>query len=539
MLLICILVVVCVLGCIEIDAFPHRSTVSSTTRRKKLIDPTHPTTVKDTFTIVTMTGDKDNTVQDATSAGIDRQTIAGKKGHVSARGASNLALPMAYLADFFTCLDDMCHPQDNPQGHIPVCVAENKLVTDLLQARLATDRTVQAGYGDDVEVYSYGSPLGLQVMKEAVAKILQERFLLEPLSPSTTKDSATNDSQQSTSVISPDHIAIGAGAINLLNNLFFALGNSGDAVLIPAPYYAAFDNDLRAYAGCVAVPVTCQDPTKGPTTADLDAAKVHAESTLGLKVRFLLLTHPHNPLGVVYEPHVMKDSIAWARSHSMDTVVDEIYALSVFDTSDTAPTFESILKLFQNDLGNDVHLVWGLSKDFGASGFRIGVVYTQNELLMESLGNLITFAWVSHPMQRMMADLLQDDTFCDSFLQESSRRLQQSYTICTDVFQVYNIPHVPAQAGMFVYLDLSDIIQTTEEEATVSKLFMTRARMVLTPGTTQHDPKPGMFRICYAYVSPDVLRLGMERFRKVVTTIRENGGLGDWIEDDSHWQGIL
>ena len=463
-----------------------------------------------------------------TSSGLDRQTKEGTKGYVSARGASNLALPMAYLADFFACLGDMCHPQDNPQGYIPVAVAENKLVTDLLQARLATAQTAQAGYSEDVEVYSYGSPLGLDVMKQAVAKIFQERFLLEPSPP---KDSSL--------VVSPDHIAIGAGAICILNNLFFALGNTGDAVLVPAPYYAAFDNDLRAYAGCVTVPVECKDPTRGPTPTELEAAKVHAESELGLNVRFLLLTHPHNPLGVVYKSHVMVDSIAWARSHSMDTVVDEIYALSVFATSEDVPQFESILKLYQNNLGNDVHLVWGLSKDFGASGFRIGALYTQNELLMESLGNLITFSWVSHPMQRMMADLLQDDAFCDSFLKESSRRLQASFNICADVFEECNVPYVTAQAGMFVYFDLSDIIHTVDEEATVSKLFMTRARMVLTPGNTQHDPKPGMFRICYAYVSPDVLRIGMERFRKVVTAIRQRGGLGEGIEEDSDWQDIL
>jgi len=310
--------------------------------------------------------------------------------------------------------------------------------------------------------------------------------------------------------------------------------------LIPAPYYAAFDNDLRAYAGCVAVPVQCQDATRGPTPDDLERAKIHAETTLGLHVRFLLLTHPHNPLGVVYTPQVMRDAIMWSRSHQLDSVVDEIYALSVFDTTDSVPTFESVLKLYQNDLGNDLHLVWGMSKDFAASGFRIGFAYTQNELLLEALGNLNGFAWVSHPMQRMMADLLQDETFCDSFLNESRQRLQKSYNICTSVFEDCKIPYVKAQAGMFVYLDLSDICKTVEDEALLSKIFMTRARMVVTPGTTQHDPNPGRFRICYAYVSPEVLKIGMERFKEVVTIIRKEGSLnGDWVEDDSKWKGIL
>ena len=482
---------------------------------------------------------------DSTST-IDRQTVAGKRGHVSTRGASNLALPMPYLADFFTCLSDICHPIDNPQGHIPLAVAENKLATDLLQGRLSTIVTAQAGFGhSSMDVYSYGSPLGLDVMREATAKFFQERFLQEPSPP------AEGDPL----MIKPEHIAIGAGAICMLSNIVYALGNTGDAVLIPAPYYAAFDNDLRVYAKCVTIPVICKDPIKGPTPEDLQAAKVDAETKRGLNVRFLLLTNPHNPLGVIYEPQVMKDCITWARSHSMETIVDEIYALSVFDQSSSSSTpkkFESVLKLYQNDLGSndDVHMIWGLSKDFGASGFRVGIVYTQNELLMESLSNLITFSWVSHPIQRMMADLLNDTSFCDKFLLESNLRLKNSYNICTTTFKECDIPFVPAQAGMFVYIDLSEFVKTVDEEMALNKLFMEKARMVFTPGTTQHDPKVGMYRICYAYVSPDILLIGMERFKKVINIVREylhteqdndKGLFGDkkWIEDESYWKGIL
>jgi 1-aminocyclopropane-1-carboxylate synthase len=46
------------------------------------------------------------------------------------------------------------------------------------------------------------------------------------------------------------------------------------------------------------------------------------------------------------------------------------------------------------------------------------------------------------------------------------------------------------------------------------------ARVVLTPGGTQHDPKPGMFRICYAWVSVEVLQIAMERLSRLVAKIR-------------------
>lgn len=48
----------------------------------------------------------------------------------------------------------------------------------------------------------------------------------------------------------------------------------------------------------------------------------------GFRVKFVLLTNPNNPLGVIYHPDVIRGTIRWARKRSMHTIVDEIYALS-------------------------------------------------------------------------------------------------------------------------------------------------------------------------------------------------------------------
>ena len=46
-------------------------------------------------------------------------------------------------------------------------------------------------------------------------------------------------------MVDPEHLTLSAGAGAILDNLFFMLGNPGDGVLIPAPYYPAFDIDLQ------------------------------------------------------------------------------------------------------------------------------------------------------------------------------------------------------------------------------------------------------------------------------------------------------
>ena len=150
-------------------------------------------------------------------------------------------------------------------------------------------------------------------------------------------------------LIQPNHVAFGSGASSLLSHLAQSLAEEGDAVLIPAPYYAAFDGDLRMNAGCIAVPVHSKDdPSTGPTVEDLEQAATWAEDK-GLKVAILLITNPNNPLGTIYPPGMMKSSIEWARSRKMHTIVDEIYALSTHDGQ-----FQSILRTLNNDLQHDV-----------------------------------------------------------------------------------------------------------------------------------------------------------------------------------------
>jgi aspartate/methionine/tyrosine aminotransferase len=100
------------------------------------------------------------------------------------------------------------------------------------------------------------------------------------------------------------------------------------------------------------------------------------------------------------------------------------------------------------------------------------------------------------------------------------------------------LPFVPAEAGMFVYVDFSAILpqKTKEWEAKLSQLLIDHARLILTPGDSMREPMPGMFRICYAWVSPDVLTIGMERLSRIVAKIRKM----DWHDlNENTLSGVL
>jgi 1-aminocyclopropane-1-carboxylate synthase len=122
----------------------------------------------------------------------------------------------------------------------------------------------------------------------------------------------------------------------------------------------------------------------------------------------------------------------------------------------------------------------------------------------------------------VVAELLTDDEFVDSYLDISRDRLRECYHICICKLEEMVLPFIPAEAGMFVYVDFSSLLpqKTMEWEGKLSQLIMDHARMVLTPGESQRDRSPGMFRICYAWNSPQVLEIGMERLSRLVGKIR-------------------
>jgi len=362
---------------------------------------------------------------------------------IGSRGIGALTSPIPYLNNFMAALQDPCDPDGNRNGFIALCVAENKLITDLLAQRLMHSGTSSEAFSDS-HVYCYSSFLGLPVAREAVAYFLARRFLY-PNQLDLTPEAALK-------AISPLHVGLGSGAAALLNYLFFILGEVGDVCLIPAPYYSAFDNDMSVVAGCKPFAVQLANPTLGPTEQDLQAAYADARSK-GLRVKFLLLTNPNNPCAVIYRADVIRNSVTWARKHKLKIIVDEIYALSTHKKDNHG--FESVISILDNNLGDDVFMIWALSKDFGSSGFRVGTIYSQNAQFMNALSNLSIFSGVSHPIQMITAEMLTDDHFVDAFLDEARVRLVYSYRLCVTKLEEMVLPYIPAEAGLFVYVDFS------------------------------------------------------------------------------------
>jgi aspartate/methionine/tyrosine aminotransferase len=454
---------------------------------------------------------------------VDSVLEEGVVSTLSSRGSESKRPLHRHLTSYNEALRNPCHAVNNPEGWVALCMAENKLAQNFLGDRCS--RLTENLFIDRLEeCFNYASFQGLPAVREGVAQFLEHFFW--------RKDAEATAVLNNEDIIHPNHICLAAGASAILVHLFWALAEANDAVLIPAPYYATFEYKMGAISKCIPVPVYMKDCTQGPTVEELQAAFSDAEQK-GFTVKILLITNPNNPLGVIYSSDVILNAINWARSQMVHTVVDEIYALSLHYPN-SGHRFVSVIQLLNNSLGNDVHFVWGLSKDFGCSGFRVGVLYSQNKWLLQSMSNLKTFPSVSQPMQLLTLGLLQDTAFVTDYLEYSRRCIVQNKAICTSKLQQLGIPYVDANAGIFLYVDFSSLLSSqqdnavTDFESKLGTLMEKMIRVVMTPGSCQRDCRPGWFRICYAFVNPEVLGIAMERIEYFLLRLRASA---DWSSD--------
>ncbi len=388
-----------------------------------------------------------------------------------------------YLGEHFARTDAGWHPEQNPDGYVGMCIAENKLMLDLLLPRLADCGIPPA------HTLGYDAMIGNVDFRARLGEFMGARFLGRAMPP--------------------QHVAVLAGAGTVLETLFYVLGDPGDAVLVPTPSYAGFwaDIEARDSLNIITVDGSSEDDFQLTTDA-LDAALAAADRP----VRALLFTTPSNPLGRVYSAAEVAEVLEWAERHELHVVFDEIYALSVFGE---AP-FVSAASL-RPSLGERTHIVWAFSKDLAASGLRCGVLVSENEAVLRAVDAIAYWGCVSGHTQWMLHNLIADEVWMDHYLAELRRRLGGAYRRVAAALDAHGIPHVAAEAGIFVLCDVRGLMadDTWEAEAALWRRLLDVGNVNLTPGAACRIAEPGFLRLCYAAGPTDAVVAGIERIGRI------------------------
>ncbi|XP_057762365.1 1-aminocyclopropane-1-carboxylate synthase 7-like [Arachis stenosperma] len=393
----------------------------------------------------------------------------------------------------------------NPSGVIQMGLAENQVSFDLLEKYLEehkeTKGALETNFKENALFQDYH---GLKSFRSAMASFMGEI-------------------RGNRAKFDPDRIVLTAGATAANELLTFILANPGDALLVPTPYYPGFDRDLRWRTGVNIVPIHCDSSNNFQITEQaLESAYKDAES-MSYRVRGILITNPSNPLGITIQRSVLELLLNFVTKKNIHLVSDEIYSGSVFSSSEFVSVAEVLESRNYKNSAERVHIVYSLSKDLGLPGFRVGTIYSYNDRVVTTARRMSSFTLISSQTQNLLASMLSNKSFTKSYIKINRERLNKRYQMIIEGLKSAGIECLKGNAGLFCWMNLSPLLEdktSRKSELELWNAILHEVKLNISPGSSCHCLEPGWFRVCFANMSENTLKIALERICKFMERIK-------------------
>ena len=170
-------------------------------------------------------------------------------------------------------------------------------------------------------------------------------------------------------------ILVGSGAKHVLYNLFNVLIDEGDEVLIPAPYWVSYPEQVKISGG---VPILIQTKQKD----GFKITKKQIASRCNENTKILVLNYPSNPTGSTYNYDELSQIAEICKEKNLIVISDEIYDKIIY-SNEKHISFPQL----SEDAKNRTILVNGVSKTYSMTGWRIGYAAGNSEVI-SAMNNL-------------------------------------------------------------------------------------------------------------------------------------------------------
>ena len=189
---------------------------------------------------------------------------------------------------------------------------------------------------------------GIEELKEAVAKKLKRDNDLE---------------------YQKQEVVISCGAKHCLFNLAEVLFNRGDEVIIPAPYWVTYPEQVKL-ADATPVFVQTEESRNFALTRPL------LEGALTSRTKAIILNSPCNPTGAIYNRKVLQEIANLATQSNVYIISDECYEALTYDGEEHV----SIASLGKG-IKELTIVVNACSKPYSMTGWRIGYAAGPREII--------------------------------------------------------------------------------------------------------------------------------------------------------------
>ena len=304
----------------------------------------------------------------------------------------------------------------------------------------------------------------------------------------------------------PTQIVVSNGAKHSLVNVFMAICNPGDEVIIPAPFWVSYPEMVKIADGVPVVLMTKEENGFKTTAKELEAA-------ITPKTRAIVLNSPSNPTGMVYTADELKEIAEVAVRHNVYVVSDEIYEHLIYEGKHTS------IASFGEKIKDLTIIVSGVSKTYAMTGWRIGFT-ASNSALAKAMSSVQSHA-TSNPnsiAQEATIAALEGGLEC---VEEMKKEFVKRRDYMVE--RINNIPGVSClkpNGAFYIMMNIKGIIGTTlygkeiKSADDFADMFLDIAKVAVVPGTGFEAPE--YVRWSYA-TSMDNCREGLDRLEKFLS----------------------
>lgn len=300
-----------------------------------------------------------------------------------------------------------------------------------------------------------------------------------------------------------EQVLVSCGAKHSFFNLTQALLNSGDEVIIPAPYWVSYP-DIVLLAGGKPVYVECSIEQKFKLNPD------QLEAAITPNTRLLVLNSPSNPTGATYNRSELQamGEVLERYEHVM-IISDDIYEHIRF----TDQAFDNILTACPN-LYERTIVINGVSKAYAMTGWRIGYAAGPDWLLkaMKKIQSQSTSNPTSIAQVAAQSALQGDQSSIQTMVKAFKERHDFVYKTLT---AITGITCIPAEGAFYAFPDCHVAIMGLNQfrdDIAFGEHLIEKAGIAMVPGSA--FGAPFHMRISFA-TSMENLKTALERFGNV------------------------
>ena len=295
-----------------------------------------------------------------------------------------------------------------------------------------------------------------------------------------------------------EDIIVSNGAKHSLFNLFQAIVNEGDEVIIPAPYWVTYP-ELVKYASGIPVVIP---------TDDISGFKITPEQLKGAitkKTKALILTTPSNPTGSIYSKEELIALGDVLKGTDIVIASDEMYEKLVYDADFTATASVS------EDMFNRTVTINGLSKSVAMTGWRFGYLASKNKELISVMNKLQSQSTSNINSITQKAAIIALNGDVDEDIEMMRKAFAARAKEATELMnEIDGLSVAKPQGAFYLFVNIKDI---TDDSIEFCKELLQDAGVAVVPGIG--FGLEGYFRFSFA-TDITTIREGIRRIAKFV-----------------------